>query len=162
MVNECLLWTTPPSARKCHECGYGCSPRLAATAAYSQSADTSILKLPQDIVFKGPLGGAPQTAVLYGDPTKPGTYAKAIFWQAIVASAIRARTMPPTLQNTRAQRNAALARSSSSIGHVVNVRYWPIADVRSCTAHVRFWNKSGHVVLRCKCLLLTQSGHWRS
>ena len=35
--------------------------------------------------------------------------AEAIFWEAIVASAMRARTMPPTLQNTRAQRNAALA-----------------------------------------------------
>ena len=48
--------------------------------------------------------------------------AEAIFWEAIVASAMRARTMPPTLQNTRAQRNAALA-SSSSTGHVVNVRF---------------------------------------
>jgi hypothetical protein len=36
--------------------------------------------------------------------------------------------MPPTLQNTRAQRNAALASSSSS-GHVVNVRYWGKADI---------------------------------
>ena len=48
--------------------------------------------------------------------------AEAIFWQAIVASAMRARTMSPTLQNTRAQRNAALARSSSSTRHVINVR----------------------------------------
>jgi hypothetical protein len=48
---------------------------LAATAAYSQSADTSVLKLPQDIEFKAaPVPGAPQTAVLYGDPTKPGVY----------------------------------------------------------------------------------------
>ncbi|MGA9038802.1 MAG: hypothetical protein WB505_24645, partial [Pseudolabrys sp.] len=39
-----------------------------------------------------------------------------------MASAMRAHTMPPTLQNTRAQRNAALA-SSSSTGHVVNVRF---------------------------------------
>ena len=29
--------------------------------------------------------------------------------------------MSPTLQNTRAQRNAALARSSSSTGRIVNV-----------------------------------------
>jgi hypothetical protein len=34
----------------------------------------SVLKLPQDIDFKGPLGGAPQSAVLYGDPTKPGVF----------------------------------------------------------------------------------------
>ena len=48
---------------------------LAATAAYSQSADTSVLKLPQDIEFKAaPVPGAPQTAVLYGDPTKPGVF----------------------------------------------------------------------------------------
>ena len=32
----------------------------------------------------------------------------------------------------------------------------------SCTAHVRFRSKSGHAVLRCKCLLLTQSGHGRT
>ena len=37
--------------------------------------------------------------------------------------------MSPTLQDTRAQRNAALARSSSSTGHVVNVRYWHKADM---------------------------------
>jgi hypothetical protein len=58
--------------------------------------------------------------------------AEAIFWQAIVASAMRAHTMSPTLQNTRAQRNAALARSSSSSGHVVNIRYWHLADIGLC------------------------------
>ena len=26
-----------------------------------------------------------------------------------------------------------------------------------CTAHVRYWGKSGHDVLRCTCLLMTQS-----
>ena len=56
--------------------------------------------------------------------------AEAIFWEAIVASAMRARTMSPTLQETRAQRNAAHARSSSSTGHVVNVGL--------CAAHVCF------------------------
>ena len=49
---------------------------------------------------------------------------EAIFWQAIVASAIRVHTMSPALQDTRAQRNAALPRSSSSTGHVVNVRFY--------------------------------------
>lgn len=43
-------------------------------SAYAQSTDTSVIKLPQDIEFKGPLTGAPQTAVLYGDPTKPGIF----------------------------------------------------------------------------------------
>jgi hypothetical protein len=45
---------------------------LSLTVAQAQ--DTSILKLPQDIVFKGPLHGPPQTVVLYGDPTKPGLF----------------------------------------------------------------------------------------
>jgi len=42
--------------------------------AYGQSTGTSILKLPQDIEFKGPLIGPPQLVVLYGDPTKPGSF----------------------------------------------------------------------------------------
>ena len=42
--------------------------------AHAQGADTSVLKLPQDIEFKGPLTGPPQTVVLYGDPTKPGVF----------------------------------------------------------------------------------------
>ena len=42
------------------------------SSAYAQSEGTSVLKLPQDIEFKGPATGAPQTAILYGDPTKPG------------------------------------------------------------------------------------------
>ena len=25
-----------------------------------------------------------------------------------------------------------------------DVRYWPKADIASCTAHVRFWGQSGH------------------
>jgi hypothetical protein len=29
-----------------------------------------------------------------------------------------------------------------------NVRYWPKADIPSCTAHVRFWGKSGHDLVR--------------
>ena len=45
---------------------------LVTTLAYAQGTDTSVLKPPQDIEFKGPLTGPPQTAVLYGDPTKPG------------------------------------------------------------------------------------------
>ena len=40
-----------------------------------------------------------------------------------------------------------------------DVRYWHKADMPSCTAHVRCWGQSGHDVLHCKCLLLTQSGH---
>jgi hypothetical protein len=54
--------------------------------------------------------------------------AKAMCWQAIVASAMRARTISPTLPDTRAQRNAAR----------------PKADISSCAAHVRFRGQSGH------------------
>ena len=56
---------------------------LATTAAYSQGADTSVLKLPQDIEFKAaPVQGAPQTAVLYGDPTKPGVFVTRVKFSA--------------------------------------------------------------------------------
>ena len=40
-----------------------------------------------------------------------------------------------------------------------DVRFWHKADMPSCTAHFRFWGKSGHRVLRCICPLMTQSGH---
>ncbi len=44
-----------------------------ATGAYAQGE--SILKFPNEIEFKAPLSpGPPQTAVLYGDPTKAGLY----------------------------------------------------------------------------------------
>ena len=43
-----------------------------------------------------------------------------------------------------------------------NVCYWHKAAITWCTANVRFWSKSGHAVLRCTCLLLTQSGHVRA
>jgi hypothetical protein len=38
------------------------------------------------------------------------------------------------------------------------VRYWHLADIPSCAAHVRFREESGHALLHCKCLLMTQSG----
>jgi quercetin dioxygenase-like cupin family protein len=45
----------------------------AAGPLQAQDSPTSIVKFPQDLEFKG-LSGAPQTAVLYGDPTKPGVF----------------------------------------------------------------------------------------
>ena len=42
--------------------------------AFGQGTGTGVLKLPQDIEFKGPLIGPPQLVVLYGDPTKPGSF----------------------------------------------------------------------------------------
>ncbi len=50
--------------------------------------------------------------------------------------------MSPTLQNTRAQRNAALARSSSNTGRVVNVRLWPLADMSKDAFNVAFGGKA--------------------
>lgn len=47
------------------------------TPARAQSTDGPIIKLPQDIVFKGG-DGPPQTVVIYGDPTKPGLYVSRI------------------------------------------------------------------------------------
>jgi quercetin dioxygenase-like cupin family protein len=44
-----------------------------ATRASTQG-DAAIVKLPPEIVFKGPLEGPPQTVVLYGDPGKPGLF----------------------------------------------------------------------------------------
>jgi hypothetical protein len=37
---------------------------------------------PVDIEFKGPLSGPPQTAVLYGDPTKPGVFVSRVKFPA--------------------------------------------------------------------------------
>lgn len=45
-----------------------------SVAAYGQSAGTGVVKLPTKMEFKGPLPGATQTAVLYGDPTKSGLF----------------------------------------------------------------------------------------
>ena len=55
---------------------------LTFTTGHSQSSDTSVVKLPQDIEFKGPLPGAPQTAILYGDPTKPGVFVTRVKFSA--------------------------------------------------------------------------------
>lgn len=43
------------------------------TSAFAQNADTSVVKLPQDIAYKG-LPGAPQHAALFGDSSQPGLY----------------------------------------------------------------------------------------
>jgi quercetin dioxygenase-like cupin family protein len=55
---------------------------LVTTPAYAEASDTSVLKLPQDIEFKGPLTGPPQTVVLYGDPTKPGVFVSRVKFSA--------------------------------------------------------------------------------
>ena len=45
----------------------------AALPAHAQNADTRIVKLPQDITYKG-LPGAPQHVTLFGDFSQPGLY----------------------------------------------------------------------------------------
>jgi quercetin dioxygenase-like cupin family protein len=48
---------------------------LLVAPAYAQAPQTSVVKLPENIEFKpAPVPGAPQTAILYGDPTKPGVF----------------------------------------------------------------------------------------
>src|SRR5256885_141065 len=49
-----------------------CAAGVSAPAL-AQDADTGVLKLPQDIIYKG-LAGAPQHVTLFGDPSKPGLY----------------------------------------------------------------------------------------
>jgi quercetin dioxygenase-like cupin family protein len=51
-------------------------------AAHAEDASTGVLRLPNDIVFKGPLTGPPQTVVLYGDPSKPGLFVTRIRFSA--------------------------------------------------------------------------------
>ena len=34
-----------------------------------------------------------------------------------------------------------------------NVRFWHLADMRQCAAHVRFWKQSGHRNWRAECPL---------
>ena len=54
----------------------------ALTTASVRGQDAGVLKLPQDIEFKGPLSGPPQTVVLYGDPTKSGLFVTRVKFSA--------------------------------------------------------------------------------
>jgi quercetin dioxygenase-like cupin family protein len=47
---------------------------VVCAAQVGAEENASIVKLPNEIEFKGPLSGPPQTVVLYGDPTKPGLF----------------------------------------------------------------------------------------
>lgn len=49
---------------------------------HAETAQPGILKLPQDIIFKGPVFGAPKTVVLYGDPAKPGLFVSRVKFSA--------------------------------------------------------------------------------
>jgi quercetin dioxygenase-like cupin family protein len=43
-------------------------------AAASAQSNQQVVKFPNDIEFKAPVSPGPQTAVLYGDPTKAGVF----------------------------------------------------------------------------------------
>ncbi len=45
-----------------------------AAGANAQVTGEGIVKLPSDIVFKAPASPGPETAVLYGNPSKPGVF----------------------------------------------------------------------------------------
>jgi quercetin dioxygenase-like cupin family protein len=47
---------------------------LAVVPAFAQAQDDPITMLPEDISYKAPVSGAGGSAVLFGDPTKPGVY----------------------------------------------------------------------------------------
>lgn len=55
-----------------------CLVLAACTLGWSATAHAQstggVVRLPNEIQFKAPLAGVPQTAVLYGDPTKAGVY----------------------------------------------------------------------------------------
>jgi len=55
---------------------------VTMTIVCAHAQDAGVLKLPQDMEFKGPLSGPPQTAVLYGDPTKPGLFVTRVKFSA--------------------------------------------------------------------------------
>jgi quercetin dioxygenase-like cupin family protein len=50
-----------------------CTAGATWVSAQSQDAITSVVRLPQDIVYKG-LPGVPQHVTLFGDSSKPGLY----------------------------------------------------------------------------------------
>jgi quercetin dioxygenase-like cupin family protein len=50
-----------------------CTAGGTGVPAQSQDANTGVLRLPQDIIYKG-LPGAPQHVTLFGDSSKPGLY----------------------------------------------------------------------------------------
>jgi quercetin dioxygenase-like cupin family protein len=54
---------------------------VSVVLAQAQGAETSIVRLPEQIDFKG-LPGALQIATLYGDPAKPGVFVQRIKFPA--------------------------------------------------------------------------------
>ncbi len=57
-----------------------CMAAIWAVPAHAQNAEPSVVKLPQDIIFKG-LTGAPQHVTIFGGPSKPGLYVERVKFQ---------------------------------------------------------------------------------
>jgi len=54
-----------------------------STPVFAEDGPASIVKLPDQIQFKpASVAGAPQTAVLYGDPSKPGVFVTRVKFSA--------------------------------------------------------------------------------
>src|SRR3954467_8032662 len=57
-----------------------CTVAVWVTPTHAQNAETTVVRLPQDIVYKG-LPGAPQHVTLFGDSSQPGLYVDRIKFQ---------------------------------------------------------------------------------
>ena len=57
-----------------------CTVAVWVAPTHAQNAETNVVRLPQDIVYKG-LPGAPQHVTLFGDSSQPGLYVDRIKFQ---------------------------------------------------------------------------------
>jgi quercetin dioxygenase-like cupin family protein len=55
-----------------------CTAAWTVTATVYAQSTQPVIKFPDEIEFKAPVSPGPQTAVLYGDPTKPGVYVQRV------------------------------------------------------------------------------------
>ena len=62
-----------------------------------------------------------------------------------VSLSISLRTACPPLKACR-RANSSRQSLFFRLVHFTDVRYWHIADIPLCTAHVRYWGQSGHIV----------------
>jgi hypothetical protein len=68
-----------------------------------------------------------------------------------VSVIVRLRTMGAILKTLEARSAGIIGRPAPRADEVIerrDVRLWPIADIPSCAAHVRFRGQSGHDRLR--------------
>jgi quercetin dioxygenase-like cupin family protein len=119
---------------------------LASIPASAHSIGTSVLKLPQDIEFKGP-ADKPQTAILYGDPTKPGVFVTRIKFPAGF------KDMPhwhPDELRTIAVLSGTLYFANGDKWDESNFKAYPAGTFYSepPRSHHYSWAKDGEVILQ--------------